>query len=523
MNSSSNGTILYNANILTMDHFSPLASWVMVQNGMFLRIGKGQKWKSLKLNHIKCIDLKGKTVLPGFIDCHQHFVSYAKSLISLNCNPGNNILSVSDLQALIRRYSLSKPAGQWILGRGYNEFHLTEKRHPRRWDLDQVSVNHPVRLTHQSGHVHALNTLALKEVGIGKETPDPPGGIIERDLNTGEPTGLLYEMGGYLSQRTPPLEVNEMQHGVRVANENLISMGITSIQDASSKNDAHTWEQLASWKESDVLQPRVSMMLGYDGFQHQFRHLRSNLDQSQLGCRTIKIILDETTGRLQPRQQELQKMVLDVHTSGFQVALHALEEKAIQAACDAIEYALEKEPRRYNRHRIEHCSVCPPALIKRIAALRILVVTQPPFIYFNGERYVKTVPVQKLPHLYPLKSLLEHGVQTAGSSDCPVVSPDPLRGIQAAVTRKSESGYYCGKQQRIERLQALKMYTQTGSLSTFEEGLKGSITPGKAADLVILNADPTKIPADACDSLRVEKTIINGRMVWQREGSDPVL
>jgi predicted amidohydrolase YtcJ len=514
---------LINANIITLDPVVPHASWLAIENEKFIKIGNSHDWKDLKNKNTTIVDCAGKTVLPGFIDAHIHLVSYAKSLVELNLRPSNKVLSIESIRSCVRHCAEKTTAGEWIRGRGYNEFYLCEKRHPNRWDLDDATREHPVVLTHRTGHAHCLNSLALKLVGISVDTEDPPGGMIERDLTTGEPTGVLYEMGDLLSDRIPRSSLDEIEGGMRLADRQLVSAGITSVQDASSSNDAGKWELLESWKKSEILQPRVGMMLGYDGLRKiGFGELSTILDENQLRTTGVKIILDYTTGELHPSQAELNEKVLEVHRAGIQVAIHAIEEQAIEAACMAIRYALDKAPRADHRHRIEHCSVCPPSLAAQIACLGITVVTQPPFIYYNGERYLAKVPEDQLQNLYPIRTLLLHGIDVAGSSDCPIVPHNPLIGIYAAASRLSEHGRIVGEGQGINAMDALRMYTQHAAKASFDENIKGSITPGKLADLVVLNGDPIHLPWNEFKNLQVDMTIIGGEVVWVR-GSQEIM
>jgi predicted amidohydrolase YtcJ len=229
--------ILSHANILTMDPARPYAQLVAIQNGKVLAISNNESLGEFKKRNTKVIDCKGKTILPGFIDAHFHLLAFAESLITLNLEPRKGIHSISDVQKKIREQSQQLPSGTWIRGRGYNEFYLTEKRHPNRWDLDSVTTAHPVKLTHRSGRAYVLNSLGLKLVGISKKTADPPEGLIDRDIGTGEPTGLLYGMGDCLRKTIPPLEREQMELGMKLANRELCALGITSIHDASPRNN----------------------------------------------------------------------------------------------------------------------------------------------------------------------------------------------------------------------------------------------------------------------------------------------
>ena len=218
----------------------------------------------------------------------------------------------------IRSFSRLHKPGTWLRARGYSEFYIAEKRHPTRWDLDSAAPRHPVKLTHHSGHAHVLNSLALAQVGLSPNTPDPPGGLIDRDLKTGAPTGILYEMGDFLAQRIPRLDPKELTNGVKLANEHLLSKGITSILDASSHNNADQWNCFHDWKENGLLSPRVGMLIGSRAFSnYQYTDYGNMLGENHLCLSGVKIILDETTGRLSPNQKELNRLVFDIHQAGF--------------------------------------------------------------------------------------------------------------------------------------------------------------------------------------------------------------
>jgi hypothetical protein len=197
------------------------------------------------------------------------------------------------------------------------------------------------------------------------------------------------------------------------------------------------------------------------------------------------------------------------------VAIHAVEEGTVEAAATALEYCLRQSPRGNHRHRLEHCSVCPPTLLRRLKAIKALAVTQPAFIYYNGERYLSDVPDTQLPWLYRTGSFLKNGLRPAASSDCPVVPCAPLVGVYASVTRKAETGQTISPQEAISAAEALGIYTLGGAYASFEEKLKGSIEVGKLADMVVLSADPTRVAPEEIKGIKVEQTIIGGEIVWQ--------
>ncbi len=224
------GLVLYNANVITMDPVFPKAGAIAVKDGIITDVTGDVDAAALKKRETKSIDCKGRTVIPGLIDAHCHLAGYAENLISIDLSPQGGVSSLVDVQNKIRALCADCPPGTWMRGKGYNEFYLAEKRHPNRHDLDIAAPLHPVKLTHRSGHAHVLNSLALQLVGISVESGDPPGGLIDRDLETGEPTGILYGMGGYLAKKIPSLSDDEIRQGIKRANKNLLSLGITSIQ-----------------------------------------------------------------------------------------------------------------------------------------------------------------------------------------------------------------------------------------------------------------------------------------------------
>ena len=254
--------ILFNANVITLDPSLPEVQLVAIKNGQIIHISGNEKLHELRQRNTMLIDCHGKTVIPGFIDSHFHLHGFAESLITLNLSARNHVYSISDIQARVRQEAQRLPSGSWIRGRGYNEFYLAEKRHPNRWDLDAVTLSHPVKLTHRSTRAHVLSSLGLRLANISRETPDPPEGLIDRDQTTGEPTGLLYGMSDYLAKTLPHLGMDQMEQGIRLAGHELNSLGITSIHDASSRNNLNRWKLFTRWKEEGILKTRMNVALG---------------------------------------------------------------------------------------------------------------------------------------------------------------------------------------------------------------------------------------------------------------------
>lgn len=509
--------ILFNANVISVDPSLPKAELIAISGNRIASVGSNEMLGQLRHPGAEIIDCKGKTILPGFVDAHCHFFAYAESLVSLNFSQREFIQSIPDIQRKIRDFCDTVPPGTWIRGKAFNEFTIKEERFLNRWDLDSVAPLHPAKITHRSGHAHILNSLALAKVGITEETGDPPEGLIDRDSQTGKPTGILYGMGPYLSRKIPFLDEAEIKQGVEQANKKLLSYGITSIQDASSANDRQQWKGFVSLKSRDTLQPRLTMMVGLEGFAESRREsFRSHLDGIDLRLGGVKIIADQVTGSLHPAQKELDEKISDINEAGFQAIIHAVEAPVIEAACKAIDHAVKENPRPDHRHRIEHCSVCPPTLLRKLAGLGITIVTQPSFIYYSGDRYLKTVPDDQRENLYAINSMLSNGLSLGSSSDFPISDPNPLVGLCAAVTRLTQEGRSICPQQRIGLADAIRMYTLGAAAAGFEEKVKGSITPGKVADLVILDEDPFAVPPDRIKDIQVVMTIIGGRTVWEK-------
>ena len=506
--------ILKNVNAITMDSRQPRAELVAIKDGKILLVSSNNDLESVKGVKTKVIDCQGKALVPGFNDAHCHVISFIRKLLSLDLSP-STVGSITDIKTTIRNRAENIPRGEWITGTDYNDFYLTEKRHPNRWDIDEVAPRHPVTLAHRSLHACVLNSHALSLAGITRETPEPSGGLIDRDPVTGEPTGLLFNMLSHIRKKVlPPLSEKELSRGMTLANQHYPSYGITSLQEATASNTLERWQIYQRFKGD--LKSRLYMMFGFEALnQFQEAGLVFNSGDSQLRLGGVKIMLNKTMGQLYPSPAELNQQVLTTHQSGFQLAIHAIEESAVDAAITALEYAQNQLPQTNRRHRIEHCAECPPTLLKRLINLQAVIVTQPPFLYYSGERYLAQVPESQLPWLYRIKSPLSSGLMVAGSSDSPVVPDNPLVGIYAAVTRKAESGQQLLPQECISPKEALAMYTTNAAYASFEENIKGSITMGKLADMVVLSNDPLESPPEQLKDIHVEMTIIGGNIVWQ--------
>jgi predicted amidohydrolase YtcJ len=507
--------ILHNANIITMDANCPSAQLVAVKGDRILAVGDNDLLVEVRGAKTKVIDGGGRAVVPGFNDAHCHIFGSVRKRRTIDLSP-KSVKSIADIKAAIRKRALSTPQGQWIIGSDYHEFYLAEKRHPNRRDLDEASPDHPVVLLHRSMHASVLNSRALALAGITKETPEPEGGVIDRELDTGEPSGILFEMSAYVRDKLlPPLSENELAGGIAALDKHYLEMGITSLQDASVGNDHARWEIFKRIKDKGGLKSRLSMMFGFDSLaQFQEKGVAFGAGDGGLRLGGVKFLLSEARGRLQPPLDELKEQALAAHNAGFQLAIHCVEPGTVEAALATLEYIASRSSLKGRRHRLEHVSECPPELFERLEKLEAVVVTQPNFIYHNGERYLATVSPERRRWLYRIGSFLGAGLVVAAGSDSPVAPDNPWLGIYAAVTRRAESRQQLLPNEAISVPQALAMYTTSAAYASFEEDGKGSISQGKLADMVILSADPLTSPPEGLKDIRVEMTIIGGKVAW---------
>jgi len=506
--------ILTNASILPLDASRPRAEALAVKNDRIIQIGAHSEIIKAKGTGTRLIDCGHKTVIPGFNDAHCHIFSMMRKVLSLDLSP-SAVHSINDILQLLHKKASCTPPGTWISGVDYNEFYLAEKRHPNRRDLDAFTPANPVILSHRSMHACVLNSLALKMTGITIESEEPPGAIIDRFLDSGEPSGVLFNMTGYVHDRIKQaLSQPEIEWAASQVNTLLLSSGITCLGDAAVTNDMNRYNFFTDLKSREILKSRVRMMPGQLALEDfRSKGLISGKGEENLKIGPLKIVLNFSGDHVSPGQQDLNQLLLQASKAGFQVAVHAVEKECIEAAVSAFEFVIEQNG-SIPRPRIEHCSECPPELIQRIKKAGVMVVSQPSFIYYSGERYLAEVPPSRQKWLYPFKSLIDAGVIIAGSSDSPVVSPNPLTGIYAAVTRRADSGQSVLPSEAVSPQQALAMYTLNAAYSTGDEQLMGSLSPGKLADMVILSENPLDTPAESLKEIKVEATFIGGKPFW---------
>lgn len=523
-----------NGTILTMDSTQPEVEAFGVIGDRIVAVGSLAEVEAALPRGARRLDLAGATCLPGFNEAHNHMINFGLVLAQVNCRyPA--VRSIEEIVAAFAERASQTPPGTWVRGRGYDDNVLAEHRHPTRWDLDRASTTHPLVLVHSSGHMLVANTRALELAGITRETPDPPGGHIARDEH-GEPTGLLQENAMDLIERVvPPPTVDEMVEALRRCSEAYAAAGITSSQDAGL-DDPKQVEAFQRAVERGALQLRTSIMIRHQLLPHLLGlGIKQGFGDERLRIGPVKLFADGSLiGRTaavsrpfldDPRPdnrgitiwtpEELDELVWQAHAAGFQVATHAIGDRAIEMVLDAYERALARLPRADHRHRIEHCGVLRPDLIERIARLGVLVVSQPIFIAEYGDGFIRHLGLERIQLTYPFRSLLEAGIRLVFSTDCPVSSYQPLRCIQAAVLERTASGRSYALEEAITVEEALPLYTVNGAYASFEERRKGQLRPGMLADFVVLARDPRRVPPEELADVPVLRTVIGGRTVYE--------
>jgi len=531
-------TAFIHGNIITMDSEKPRAEAILVVGDRISGVGSDSEIEAFIDKGTEVIDLGWRTLVPGFIDCHAHPMGYGESLMAVDCRTPP-VSSIQDMVAAIRRKAEEKPEGEWVIGVGYDDFKLTERRHPNRWDLDEAAPDNPIIITRMCGHVSVANSLALQMAGITKDSADPEGGQIDRDQETGEPTGVLRGSAmALLYKLIPPSDMEQLRRAFSLAAEQFLARGVTSVSDAGVDSPLVVRAYQAAIRE-DGVPLRVNLMMSAGILDELSRlGIQTGFGDERLRIGAIKIVADGSssgrtaavsepyvdapgnTGIMYISREELDEKVLASHKAGFQVGVHAIGDRAISAVLDSYEKALKELPRADHRLRIEHCGICTPAIVERIRGMGVVPVPQPIFLYGEGESYRAGLGEERVKWAYPLRSFLENGIVTPMSSDCPATSGteliSPLLGIYVAVTRKTDSGRELGPEQRIGVEDALKCYTLNSAYATFEDDVKGSIEPGKLADFAVLSEDPTRIAEGKIKDVYAEMTVVGGRVVYTR-------
>jgi predicted amidohydrolase YtcJ len=527
--------VFLNGTVLTMDDAQPSAEAVALIGNRIARVGTNEDVRAEVGSDTRVIDLGGRTLLPGFNDNHTHPISYGIGLSQIDARPSTQPTLTGLLEAF--RAAAAGPAGSrgdWLLGRGYDDTRLDVLRHPTRYELDAVTGGRPAWLVRTCGHLAVANSAALQVAGITRDTPDPQGGEIVRDEH-GEPTGLLAETAmSLVSKHIPRVTRAGMKDALRAAGKRFHAYGITSVGEASirTSDEFAAYEELVAEGELPV---RVFTMMLIDdtldalarlgmktGFGNEWLRIGpAKFFQDGSGGGRTAAMFDEYVNDPGNRgitiytQEELNDGFGRAHDAGFQLAAHAIGDRAITMILDAYEAALTRSPKADHRFRIEHCGMCTPEIIERLARMQVLAVPQPNFIYELGDSYIRNFTPEQLACSYPGRTWHDHGIHVIGSSDVPVVDCNVLVNLRSAVTRLTATGQRMGPGQGVTIEEALRMFTRNGAYGSFEEQITGTITPGKLADLVVLSGDPRAIPAEDLPALNVDMTLVDGKVVYE--------
>ena len=532
---SAEDAIYVNGVVITVDPGKPYAEAFAVTNGRFSAVGSNAEIRRLAGPGLKVVDLKGMTVTPGFNDAHLHPAG-AYDDDSPYATPWlgpDKIHSIEELIAALKAKAAKTRRGQMVSGSRYDDVKLG--RHPNRHDLDKVSTEHPIIISHASGHITVVNSYVLEGSGITKETKDPPGGSLDRDPD-GTPNGVMRESArslvalftsGAADARVP--FADEVQGYLRCF-RTYAERGITSVGIAGGNPSSFRLYQAVRDAGGPV---RMAFMFRDSDFAGlRAMGIKSGFGDERLRVTSLKVfhgnsfsgrtcwLSEEYSDRpgyfgIPPArsQEELDKAFQEMHDAGFQIATHSNGDREIDMVLTAIERAQAKNPRPDARHRIEHASVMNRAMLERAKKAGVILVFHS-YMWEHGDKLESYGP-ERLSLVHAYRTAIDMGIHVAGHSDSTVSAADPLLRIQDMVTRKGQNGKVYGGNQRVTVEESIKVWTLDGAYATFEERIKGSISPGKLADFSVLRKDPRKVVPDTIKDIVVDATYVGGEQVWQ--------
>jgi len=483
-------------------------SHLAIAGGQVLACG-GREVLGLRGPRTRVVDLDGGAVLPGFNDAHAHVVYYGLTRFGADLSGATGI---DDILDRLRDHARRLKPGEWQQGMGYRTDELIELRQPHRTELDRVTGDRPAFIDERGGHARVANSAALAAAGITADTPNPHGGRIGRDLNR-VPNGLLLEAAMRLVADVQPAPTLDRRvDGVLKCQELLVSRGITSVGAAVNRgfaDDLRAYERLAA---DGRLRVRVNEFLSWELLEAASDlGVRAGFGGPMLRAGPIKVFIDGGAERVAMRsgggvwrttREEVRELVARATAAGLQVAAHAIGDAAIEAMCDAVEAGGGTGL----RHRVEHCTICPPDLQARMSKLGMVAVMQPMAARFGRVASTIFFPVRDRSHLAPHRGLLKAGVPVAFSSELPVSpDPNPWPGIRIAVDDQVNG---------ISLLAALRAYTSAGAYASFEEGVKGTLEPGMLADLQVYRGDPLEDEGVKWEELRPRAVLLGGAKVF---------
>ena len=528
--------VLTNGNVYTVDSRLGRVEALAITEDVIVALGTSEEIKHWIGPKTEVIDLRGEFVMPGFNDSHVHLALASKQLLNVDLEGTGSIV---ELQQRIRDHLEDSEPAEWIIGAGWDHSLLKEKRIPTKADLDKVSTVHPIFLHRVDWHSAVANSKALALAAITRDTADPPGGRIVRDAD-GEPTGWLKDKAvDLVSALIPPPSRERRKRGLLLVLAQAARYGVTSIQDDSIRFDG--WESylaLRALKDEGRLTTRVTVMLPFEAPLASLQEMQEEggIDDPWLRTGPLKAEADGSGGSLSAAMFEpfanapdnrgymkieperLQKMVLERDAAGFQLALHAIGDRANRIVLDAYEAAIKTNRRRQRRHRIEHVQYLHRDDYKRFRELSVIASMQPCHLLAEI-RWTSTIlgPAREY-EAYAVNSISKSGAVVALGTDYPVEGLNPLRGIYAAVTREFEEGGPRGgwmPQEKISVEAAIRAYTWGSAYAEYQDHRKGTLAPGTFADLLVLSQDITRVPPRDILRTKVLLTMVGGKVTHQ--------
>ncbi len=527
--------LLMNGVIYTGDPAQPRAEAVAIRGERVVGVGSNQQIRAMAGPETRIVDLHGRFTMPGFNDAHVHLGEAGQLKLSIDLGGARWL---AEFQQRIRAHLAELKPGEWIIGRGWDHTLWPEKRFPTRQDLDVVSREHPMIFTRVDGHVAVANSLALQRAGITKDTKDPPGGRIERDA-AGEPTGMLKEDAAMdlVYDEVPTPTPARRRRGLELVLAEAARFGVTSVQDNSAWEDFLVYEQI---KKEGKLTARITEWLPFLAPLEQLIGMRRRggttnpwlktgalkaITDGALGSRTAAMLAPysddpSTSGILRIEPEKLKQMALERDRAGFQLAFHAIGDRANRICLDTFAAVRAANGPRDRRDRIEHDQVVAPEDLPRFAKLGVITSMQPAHESTDMRWAEARLGPERSKGAYAWNSMLKHGVRLAFGTDYPVESINPMRGLYACVTRELPTGGPAGgwqPQEKISLDDCIHAYTKGSAYAEFEEGSKGRIAPGQWADIVVLSADLTRIPPPEILRTEVLQTFVGGRLVYEKK------
>ena len=518
--------ILHHGKVVTLDSANRITSAVVIRDGVIVAVGD----ESIVAQYAakRTIDLRGLMLMPGFNDAHTHISGEARRHIDLAA-----VRSIRALKARVRAKASELGADEWISGYGWAEDNFAEHRLPSRADLDVAAPHNPVVLTRAGGHSAVANSVALQRAGISRATPQPSAGMIEHDAN-GEPTGVIRERVDLVSRLIPVPSADELRPSFIRSLREQLALGITSfIMADAMASEWPEWERV--YREHLHELPRAAVQIHWtDADALRGFGRRSGDGDEWLRVGALKVFVDGGftgpsaytlepykglpgfRGTLNRSPDSLYQVAKAAHALGWQMGFHTIGDGAIALAVSVLDRVLRESPRPDHRNYLNHFSMLPPdSTLAMMARDSILVAQQPNFTYTLEPRYRQTLDGARLAHNNPVATPMDRGIRVALSSD--ILPIGPMVGIYAAVTRKGKSGAVYGADERISMVRALRAYTSGGAYLTREEARKGSIEPGRLADLIVLSSDLLTVAPTAILATRVMLTVLGGRVVYGRD------